>query len=71
MALPSSGPMSLYFVFTEFGGAMPHSLNEYYGVAPGVPASGTISLSDFYGKANIPTHARRGGCGLISEQSSD
>lgn len=39
-------------VATEFGGTAPHSLSEYYGVASNVPTSGTISLSDFYGKTN-------------------
>lgn len=55
MALQSSGPISLLDVATEFGGAAPHSLNEYYGKAPGIPASGIIALSDFYGKANEVT----------------
>ncbi|WP_441280552.1 hypothetical protein [Tardiphaga sp. 862_B3_N1_1] len=52
MALPSSGPISLLQVANEFGGAVPHSISEYYGKAAGIPASGTISLSHFYGKAN-------------------
>ena len=51
MALQSSGPISLNDVAGEFSGSTPHSLSEYYGVASGVPGSGTISLSDFYGKA--------------------
>lgn len=49
MALPSSGTISLNDVATEFGGAVPHAISEYYGADTGVPASGTISLSDFYG----------------------
>ena len=52
MAFPSSGNISLDMVAKEFGGEPPHSLNEYYGVTPGVPTSGKISLSDFYGKAS-------------------
>ena len=52
MALQSSGAISLNDIAGEFGGTTPHSLNEYYGVATGVPSSGTISLSDFYGTAN-------------------
>ena len=55
MALQGSGPISLLDVATEFGGAAPHSINEYYGRAPGIPASGVIALSDFYGKANEVT----------------
>ena len=52
MALQTSGAISLNDVAGEFGGSTPHSLSEYYGVATGVPGSGTISLSDFYGTAN-------------------
>lgn len=48
MALQSSGPISLNDIQNEFGGSNPISISEYYGVDT-VPASGTISLSDFYG----------------------
>jgi len=54
MTLPSSGAISLNSVAGEFGGSTPHSLSEYYGAASGVPSSGAISLSDFYGKSSIP-----------------
>lgn len=50
MALPTSGPISLLQLALEYGGSAPHSLNEYYGASPGVPASGTISLVQFLGK---------------------
>lgn len=56
MALPGSGPMSLAQLQTEFGGSNPVSLSEYYrGGAyvtannTGVPVSGQVSLSQFYG----------------------
>ena len=49
MALQSSGAISLGDVEGEFGGTAPTSLSEYYSAAAGVPASGEISLSDFYG----------------------
>ena len=52
MALQSSGAISLNDIADEFGGSTPHSLSEYYGVASGIPSSGTISISQFYGKAN-------------------
>lgn len=52
MALPSSGTISIEDIVAEFGGSAPNSLSEYYGVAAGVPASGTISLDDFYGASN-------------------
>ena len=51
MTLQSSGAISLADVQTEFKGSNPIGINEYYGRA-GVPASGTISLADFYGKSN-------------------
>lgn len=53
MAIQSSGVISFSDVQGEFGGSHPISLTEYYGADTGVPASGTISLSDFYGKAYI------------------
>jgi hypothetical protein len=59
MTIPSSGPVSLSDIQTEFGGSNPISLSEYYvsggiinpGVfAPnGIPSSGAISLEDFRG----------------------
>lgn len=56
MALQASGAISLQNIATEFGGSQPHSLSEYYrggGLVPStvsaVPASGAISLSQFYG----------------------
>lgn len=54
MALPTSGPISLAQIRTEFGG--PYSMAYYYrggGYTTGnninVPTSGKISLSQFYG----------------------
>lgn len=52
MALQSSGAISLGDIAGEFGGSAPHSLSEYYGAASGIPASGAIDLSDFYGKSS-------------------
>lgn len=49
MTLPSSGTIKLSEVQTEFGGSNPISMSEYYGEDSGIPNSGTISLSDFYG----------------------
>jgi hypothetical protein len=48
-------------IATEFGGTVPHSLNEYYrggGLVPNAPAnsaiptSGQIAIGDFYGSTN-------------------
>ena len=54
MGLQSSGSISLNNIAGEFGGSTPHSLNEYYGAANGVPTSGAISLADFYGTSSTP-----------------
>lgn len=63
MTLPSSGPLSLSDIQTEFGGSNPISLSEYYaggayvpagttGTYGAVPSSGTISIQNFYGTSN-------------------
>ena len=76
MVLQSSGAISLYNIQTEFGGSTPISMSEYYGAASGIPSSGAISFSNFYGKSapssgpptpvasSIP--ARSGGVGNTS-----
>lgn len=48
MALPTTGPLKFSDIQAEFGGVEPISLSEYYGVG-GVPSSGILKLSDFYG----------------------
>jgi hypothetical protein len=57
MTLPTSGVISLNDIQTEFGGSNPIGLNEYYkggsyvtanDYAPNVPASGAISINNFY-----------------------
>jgi len=64
MALPSTGPLSLNDIQTEFGGTNPISLSEYYaggafvpagtsGTNGAVPSSGTISINNFYGTSNV------------------
>lgn len=55
MPLPSSGAISLLSIANEFGGSAPHSLNEYYGVASGIPSSGQISMNQFYGASAVVT----------------
>lgn len=58
MPLPSSGPLTLTDIQTEFGGTNPIGLSEYYRNGPFVPdasttatipTSGTISMSNFFG----------------------
>ena len=64
MTLQSSGAISLSQVQTEFGGANPIGMSEYYaggvnvpgatsGVNGAVPASGAISMSKFYGTSDV------------------
>ena len=60
MVLPTSGPLSLADIQTEFGGSNPASLSEYYaggayvpagtsGTYGAVPTSGAIAIRNFYG----------------------
>lgn len=51
MAIKTSGSLSMTEIVAEFGGSAPHSLSEYYGVASGIPTSGTIAYNQFYGKS--------------------
>jgi hypothetical protein len=51
MAIKTSGTLDLTEIQTEFGGSKPISLSEYYNVDTGVPASSTISVSNFYGRS--------------------
>jgi hypothetical protein len=64
MAIPSSGPLKLSTIQTEFGGINPISLSEYYagganvpsgtsGTNGAVPPNGAISISKFYGTSKV------------------
>jgi hypothetical protein len=53
MTLPCDpNPINLQNIETEFNGTHPISLNEYYGVASGIPQSGPISMGDFRCRAS-------------------
>ena len=55
MAIPTSKPLSLSAVQTEYGGSNPISLSEYYSLG-NAPASGEITLwADFNGTSNTVT----------------
>ena len=56
MALQASGSISLSQIANEFNDTAPHSLSEQYGAASGIPSSGAISFSDFYGATSTTTH---------------
>jgi hypothetical protein len=53
MPLQSSGPISFDQIKAEFGGVNPISLSQYYSLAAGLPAGGSISFSNFYGRTFI------------------
>lgn len=64
MTLQTTGALTLAQIQTEFGGVNPISLNEYYagganvpsgtsGTNGAVPASGQISMSQFYGTSDV------------------
>ena len=63
MAIPSSGPLALSAIQTEFGGSNPISMSEYYaggsnvpsgttGDSGSIPSSGAIAVGQFYGSTN-------------------
>ena len=71
MAIPSSGAISLLTIQTEWGGADPIGVNEYYaggglvsagasGTNGPVPSSGVLSASSFYGTQNVIGHEAAG-----------
>lgn len=70
MALPSSGPLSINDIVAEFGGAAPHGLTEYYSAAPGVPASGALAISAFYGTSAFTPQVLFDGAGAPSASFS-
>ena len=49
MVIPTSGPISFSGLQNEFGGTNPISMREYYRLGPNVPATGTVSMSNFRG----------------------
>ena len=56
MAIPTSKPLSLSTVQTEYGGSNPISMSEYRGKG-NAPASGPIDLwGDFNGTSNLQTY---------------
>ena len=63
MALQTSGAISLLNIQNEFGGSNPIAISEYYGAASGIPTSGLISISNFYGASavQLPTIALNAG----------
>ena len=50
MTIKSSGAISFTNITDEFGVAGTRSMSNYYGLDAGIPNSGPIKFSDFYGK---------------------
>jgi hypothetical protein len=50
MTIKSSGAISFTDIVNEFGDAGTKSISNYYGLDAGIPNSGAIKFSDFYGK---------------------
>jgi len=76
MALQTTGAISLSDVEDEFGGSTPTSISEYYSADTGVPASGEISLSDFYGTSarvtiNLAISANTNNYNIYTQASAD
>ena len=78
MTLQLSGAISISDLVAEFGGSAPHSLSEYYrggslvpntGTNSGVPTSGAISLTDFYGASAAVIAEFTSGSGTYSVPS--
>lgn len=79
MTLPSSGSISLSDIASEFGVSAPYSLSDFYrGGAnvpdtptnSGVPTSGSISLTDFYGaSAALPASWSTGSDMSVSDEA--
>ena len=53
MTLQSSGQITWQQIQNEFGGSHRFRLAEYYGAATGIPGSGQIAASNFYGKSSF------------------
>lgn len=52
MTIKVSGSLGANEIQNEFGDTGDFVINEYYGAAPGLPTSGQISWSDFYGRTS-------------------
>ena len=57
-ALPGSGTIKLSEIKSEFNKG--NNLKAYYGAASGIPSSGTIKVTDFYGKSASTGSAPQG-----------
>lgn len=60
MVIQSSGSISLSDIAGEFEGTPPHSISEYYGRVLGIPISGALEFSRFYGKSGRALYGGRG-----------
>lgn len=58
MTIKTSGALGMDEIAAEYNGTAPHSIQDYFG-APGLPASGALAFSDFYGKSDFYTTSRQ------------
>ena len=56
MTTPASGLITMKSVKDEFNIADPVTMAKFYNLAPGVPASGKITLTDLYNKSAIKSY---------------
>jgi hypothetical protein len=49
MPLTATGQLKLSQIAAEFNDTAPNGMSEFYSAATGIPASGEITVSDFYG----------------------
>ena len=68
MGIASSGRVSINEIATEYGGAPPHYISEYYGKG-GVTGSGVIKVSDFHGTSARELPSKVGGYISANEDS--
>jgi hypothetical protein len=62
MPLTATGELKLSQIAAEFNDTAPHGMSEFYSAATGIPASGQIGVTDFYG-ADGPGDGSGGGGG--------
>lgn len=71
MPLQTTGEIKLSQIATEFTDAAPHQMSEFYSAATGIPASGEISMADFYGASSGPSTPAKETFRLAQDRNND